>query len=172
MQEQLYFPLFVDLKGKKIVIIGGGAVAARRVRTLLLFGCEIIVIAPEIKQEMWALFQQYGYDFSSQNDTCSENSVVIIEKILIWKRRVYEDGDCSGAFLAVAATNCREVNKQIGQQCKMEDCFVSVADKKEESTFYFPAIATNGAVVVGITSSGTNHTFTAAIARQVRECIK
>ncbi|CVI72800.1 Precorrin-2 dehydrogenase [Clostridiales bacterium CHKCI001] len=150
MKEQLYFPIFVNLSEKKVIVVGGGAIAARRVRTLLLFGCEIIVIAPNLNDSMKLLF--------------GENPK------LIWKPRVYRQGDCDGAFLVVAATNCRQVNQEIGQECQRKGIFVSVADRKEESSFYFPAIAMNGPIVAGITSSGTNHKQAAQAAEEVRNC--
>ena len=151
MEVQRYFPIFVSLKQKKVVVIGGGTIAARRVKTLLLFGCEITVISPNVNDTMGGLF------FENPG--------------LIWKQRSYRQGDCKGAFLVVAATNCREVNREIGQECQRNGIFVSVADRKEESSFYFPAIATSGAMVVGITSSGTDHRQTAQAAQEIRNCL-
>ena len=43
-----YFPLFVNLEGRRVLVVGGGKIAARRIRTLLEFGCEITVVAPEV----------------------------------------------------------------------------------------------------------------------------
>lgn len=150
MKEQLYFPMFVNLNGKRAVVVGGGTIATRRIRTLLLFGCEIIVIAPVLNDSIKLLL--------------CENPK------LVWKERVYQQNDCDGAFLVVAATNCRDINREIGQECQRKGIFVSVADRKEESNFYFPAIAVNGAIVAGITSSGTNHKQAAQAAKEVRNC--
>ena len=151
MEVQRYFPIFGSLKQKKVVVIGGGTIAARRVETLLLFGCEITIISPNVNEIIKEMILKYP-DF-------------------IWEQRMYQQGDCAGAFLVVAATNCREVNWKVGQECRRNGIFVSVADRKEESSFYFPAIAANGAMVVGITSSGTDHRQTAQAAQEIRNCL-
>ena len=83
------FPLFLDLKGKKAVIVGGGKIALRRAGVLLSFGADVTIIAPEC-------------------EAVPEGSSFL--------QRPYESGDLTGAFLAVAATNCREVNFQVGQE--------------------------------------------------------
>ena len=139
------FPLFIDLKGKKAVVVGGGKIALRRVGVLLSFGADVTIIAPECEAV------PEGAAFLS---------------------RPYEEGDLAGAFLAVAATNCREVNFQVGQEAKKTGIFVSVADRKEESTFFFPAICAGGGLVSGIVSQGEEHKKTAAAARKIRTVLE
>ena len=139
------FPLFLDLKGKKAVIVGGGKIALRRAGVLLSFGADVTIIAPECEAapEGAAFFQ-----------------------------RPYEPGDLAGAFLAVAATNCREINFQVGQEAKATGILVSVADRKEESTFFFPAICTGSGLVAGVVSQGEEHKKTAAAARKIRTVLE
>ena len=139
------FPLFLDLKGKKAVIVGGGKIALRRAGVLLSFGADVTIIAPECEAapEGAAFFQ-----------------------------RPYEPGDLAGAFLAVAATNCREINFQVGQEAKATGILVSVADRKEESTFFFPAICTGSGLVAGVVSQGEEHKKTAVAARRVRAVLE
>lgn len=139
------FPLFIDLKGKKAVVVGGGKIAMRRVGVLLSFGADVTIIAPECESV------PEGADFLN---------------------RPYEEGDLAGAFLAVAATNCREVNFQVGQEAKKAGIFVSVADRKEESTFFFPAICAGSGLVSGIVSQGEEHKKTAAAARKIRTILE
>lgn len=139
------FPLFLDLNGKKAVIVGGGKIALRRAGVLLSFGADVTIIAPECEAapEGAAFFQ-----------------------------RPYEPGDLAGAFLAVAATNCREINFQVGQEAKATGILVSVADRKEESTFFFPAICTGSGLVAGVVSQGEEHKKTAAAARKIRTVLE
>lgn len=139
------FPLFIDLTGKKAVIIGGGKIALRRAGVLLSFGAEVTIIAPECEAvpQGAAFFQ-----------------------------RPYEPGDLAGAFLAVAATDRREVNFQVGQEAKAAGIFISVADRKEESTFFFPAICTGNGLVSGVVSRGEEHKKTAAAARKIRTVLE
>lgn len=137
-ETPLFFPLFVSLKGKKCLIVGGGSIAARRAGTLSQFQCEVQVIAPELSEEMKAL-QREG-------------------RVQVTLRR-YQEKDCIGAFLVVAATNDRNINQQVGREAKEMGAFVSVADAKEECTFFFPGIAMNEQekTVIGVTASGGNH---------------
>ncbi len=139
------FPLFIDLNGKKIVIVGGGTIALRRAQICLAFGAAVTIIAPE----------------------CSA-----VPEGAVFLKRMYQPGDLAGAFLAVAATNCREVNRQVGQEAKQAGIFVSVADQKEESSFFFPAICTGSGLVAGVVSQGSEHKKTAAAAEKIRTVLE
>lgn len=139
------FPLFVDLTGKKVVLVGGGTIASRRISTLRLFGCEIEVVAPELK--------------------CSAEG-------LIWKRREYCPGDLEGAYLAIAATDSRRVNHQVGLDAGELGIPVSVADCESECTFYFPAVCTGENLIAGVVSGGKDHHRTARAAKAIRRALE
>ncbi len=143
-QTPFRFPMFVDLSGKTVVIVGGGTIAARRIATLRLFGCRVRVIAPELKIDLG--------DFD-------------------WEPRPYRTGDLRGATLAIAATDSREVNRQVGLDAGALGIPVSVADCQEECTFFFPAICTGGEVIAGVVSQGKNHHATARAARALRRTL-
>ena len=95
--EKPYFPMFVDLSGRQVTVVGGGSVALRRSETLLYFGVDIKVIAPEIRSEFYRLD--------------SEGKVVLCN-------REYQEGDAKGADLVIAASNCREVNRRVYEECQ------------------------------------------------------
>lgn len=135
------FPMFIDLNEKKAVIVGGGKIALRRAEVLLSFGAQITLIAPEC-------------------EAVPEGATFL--------QRPYQNGDLTGAFLAVAATNCREVNHQVGQEAKQAGIFVSVADCRDESTFFFPAVCAGSTLIAGVVSQGAEHKKTAAAARKIR----
>lgn len=139
-----YFPLFVNLKGKRVVVIGAGVIAQRRIRTLVQFGCTIVVIAPQIDEKLKQMRR--------------------IEAL----ERVYEPGDCTGAALVCAATDNRTVNRLIAEECHAQNIPVSVADSREECSFYFPAVIIEDNVVVGVTASGENHTQVRKVAENIR----
>lgn len=145
--EQAYFPMFINLIDKRVIVVGGGVIATRRVQTLCSFGCNIEVIAPKISDALQTLVK---------------------EKKIVWHARNYKEKDVYGATIVVTATNQREVNQLVGMECVKLSIPVSVADSKEESTFYFPGIAREESVVVGITASGTNH----RVAKKVTDGIK
>lgn len=144
-QKTPKFPLFIDLTGQKVVLVGGGTIAARRISTLRLFGCEIVVIAPELK--------------------CSPEG-------LAWKQREYVPGDLEGACLAIAATDSREVNHQVGMEARELGIPVSVADCEGECTFYFPAICTGENLIAGVVSGGKDHHRTARAAKAIRRALE
>ena len=146
-----YFPIFISLSGKKAVVIGAGAIACRRVKSLLPFGAEITVIAPE---------------------ACGELDLLAKEGRIRLERRPYAPGDLSGAVIAVSAANDRAVNHGAFLEAKAAGIPISVADCKEESTFYFPGIAREGEVVAGVTASGSDHKLAKEAAAAVRECLR
>lgn len=147
----MYFPIFVQLKNKKIIIIGGGNIAFRRLNVLLDFECKIKVISDRLCDNMIELYNK---------------------NLFIYENRKYQFGDCEGAFLVIAATSDRNVNQNIAKECDNKHIFVSVADKKEESTFYFPAIAKKDNIVIGINSNGIDYKKTKNIAQDIRNILK
>ena len=139
------FPLFVDLYGRRCVIVGGGAIAARRAAVLGEFGAAVTVIAPEWKGGV---------------------------RNIDWVPRVYVPGDLAGAFLAVAATDDREVNRSVGEEARKLGIPVSVADRREECTFFFPAVCTGENLVAGVIGRGDDHARTARAARAIRSALE
>ncbi len=148
-----FFPLFVDISRFQIVFIGGGRIAERRIQTLQQFGAHMTVIAPELTDGLKTL-AEYGQ--------------------ICWIRRGYMEGDFADPRIgmAVVATNDREVNQRAAQEAKRETIPVSVADCKEESTFYFPGIARKGNIVAGVTSGGVDHKEAARVTRQIRQLLE
>ena len=144
-ERPLKFPLFLDLTGKKVVMVGGGTIAARRIGTLRLFGCEIVVISPSLKSKADGI---------------------------TWLPRAYTPGDLEGAFLAIAATDNRQVNHQVGEEANRLGIPVSVADCEGECTFYFPAICTGENLIAGVVSGGKDHHKTARAAKAIRRALE
>lgn len=123
------FPMFVDITGKSCLIVGGGKVALRKAKTLLDFGAEVTVLAPEICPELAQL------------------PVTVV-------KRTFQTADCAGHVLVVAATNKREINHQIALFCQKAVIPVNVIDSREESSFLFPAYRKEGDVVAAFSGSG------------------
>ena len=149
MADFLRFPLFVSLSGKTVTVIGAGKIASRRIKVLLEYGARIRVIAPQICEEIRAL----------------SGSLEIIE-------REYEGGDVSGSFMVIAATDSREVNQKAGADAKAEGINVSVADSREECSFYFPAVIRKGSISIGLVSDGSDHAAAARTAGELREYLQ
>lgn len=127
------FPLFVELKGKKCIVVGGGNVATRKIDTLLKFDADITVISPEASERI--------------NELDSKGKIKLI-------RKEYSMEDIEGAFMVIAATSDSCLNSKIWEDCVKKGAFVNVADNPEKCTFVFPSIVKRGNMVLGISTSG------------------
>lgn len=149
MREELYFPLFVDLTKKSIIVIGAGKIAARRVKSLLPFVGDMKVIAPEVSSEI------------TEMAAASEGALVI-------EQRPFESSDLDGADMVLAVTNDKELNTRIGALCKEKKILVNVSHEKELCDFYFPGVVQKDNVVIGITASGKDHSEARKVTEQIR----
>ncbi len=138
--NELRFPLFVSLQGKKAVVIGGGHIGGKRGEKLAHFGAQVTVIDPEF------------------------HPLLQLKQIT----RPYEKGDLEGAYLCVAATKHPDLNRQIAQDAKALGVLVNVVDDPSLCDFFFPAICQSEDMVVGLVSDGTKHHQTAKLAKQIR----
>jgi glutamyl-tRNA reductase len=144
-----WFPFFLKVSGKSVLVVGGGKIALRRVKSLLLFDCEVNIIAPAICPELEELAAEYPG----------------IIRIL---RRAYQAGDCASADIVTAATDAREVNSRIAAECKERGVLVSVADAQAESSFFFPALIVKDHIVAGVSSGGLDHKGASRAAEKIR----
>lgn len=139
--ETAYFPMFVDISTMKVLIVGGGKIAVRRVKTLLLFAKNITVVAPKICQEMEEL-------------VCSG--------AVYWIAKCYSPELLAEKDMVLAATDNHEVNRKMVQDCREREktesrkILVNTADDKTQCDFYFPSIVKTDEIVIGINSGGTN----------------
>ena len=149
MREELYFPLFVDLTKKSIIVIGAGKIAARRVKSLLPFVGDMKVIAPEVSSEITEM-------------AASSGGALVIEQ------RPFESSDLDGADMVLAVTNDKELNTRIGTLCNEKKILVNVSHEKELCDFYFPGVVQKDNVVIGITASGKDHSKARNVTEQIR----
>ncbi len=153
----MYFPLFLDMAGKKILFIGGGQVTERRLHALLSVEkeeekkAEITVVSPKAT----ALVEAYA-----------------LQERIFWKKKVFSPEDVDGADFVIAASDCRDVNEEAAMLCRKQGILFNDAGKKENCDFYFPGIAVKGDVTVGITVSGKDHRLTRKMTEAVRELLK
>lgn len=147
MKDKRYFPMFVDLSDKHVVVVGGGNVAARRVKTLLQFTRNVTVVAPKMNPDLLDMGKAGQIEM---------------------KIRPVKRTDFASAYMVVAATNDWKLNDEIYRVCKEEGIYVNVSSDREKCDFYFPGVFMQDEVVVGITASGLDHKK----ARRVREEIQ
>lgn len=142
------FPLFVDLRGKKCIVVGGGKVASRKVEILLKFEANLSVIAPEVNSLIKVLEDQ--------------------GKINVL-RKEYSGQDIDDAFLVVAATSSCEVNGSIFRDAKKRNIPVNTVDDPEKCTFIFPSVVKRGDLTIGISTSGAYPALSKKIRKIVEE---
>ena len=115
-----YFPILIDLEKKDILVVGGGKIAYRKIKTLLNYGAEIEVITPQIVEEnIQLLFEE--------------------KKINVTLRK-FEDSDIENRFLVVGATNNKELNNKIYELGDSKNILVNNITTKEDLNARFCAI--------------------------------
>jgi precorrin-2 dehydrogenase/sirohydrochlorin ferrochelatase len=139
-----YFPVFLDLKGKRCVVVGGGRVGERKVRILLEAGARVKVVGPGLTSSLLRLKEKGRIDYLS---------------------RPYRRGDLTGAFLAIAATDDRRANERIFRQAMDKRILVNVVDDPDHSSFIVPSIVKKQDLLVAISTSGRSP----AMARMLRQ---
>lgn len=135
------FPLFVDLTGRKAVVIGGGTVGLRRARLLRRFGAAVVVISPALADDAGELH---------------------------WLQRAYRPGDLEGAYLAVAASDCPEVNAAAEREARTLGVLFNRSDCPSGCDFFFPAICEGEGLTAGLVGDGSDHRRVAQAAQAVR----
>lgn len=146
-----YFPLFINIKEKDILVFGGGNIATRRIKAMLPYGACIRIIAPEISEELQQLAEQNGN--------------------LILDYRKYKLSELQKPDFVLAATNDEKVNQTIFRECRHKGILVNVASNRELCDFYFPGVVQQGDITVGITANGKNHKKAAEVTEQIRKIL-
>ena len=142
-----YYPVYLNLKGRRCVIVGGGTVAEGKIARLLDSGADIRVVSPDAT----AGIRQFTDDGAVQ-----------------WEQRRYQEGDLDGAFIAIAATNVREVNRQIFEEAELKGVMLNAVDDPPNCSFIAPSIVQRGPVTLAISTSGVSP----ALARKLRESLQ
>ena len=142
-----YFPLFTDLSGKSVLVVGGGIVALRKVEKLLPFTPILTVVAPDICAELRRL---------PALDLCE---------------RAFRPGDEANRSLVIAATNDRALNREISLLCREKQIPVNVVDDPELCTFLFPALIQRGSLTIGISTGGSSPTAAIGLKEQIQQLL-
>jgi uroporphyrin-III C-methyltransferase/precorrin-2 dehydrogenase/sirohydrochlorin ferrochelatase len=140
----IYFPVFFDLEAQKVLIVGGGEVALRKLALLERAGAAITVVAPELAPEIMAR--------------------VSAGKIRA-EAREFAPEDLEGARLVIVATHRRAVNRWIASLSEARGIPVNVVDDREASRFIVPALIDRDPVLVAVSTGGTSP----VLARRLRE---
>jgi len=146
----MFYPVYLNLKGRRVVVVGGGEVAERKVESLLPCEASVVVISPNVTSWLSALFDQ---------------------KRIEWRARPYMKGDCGRAALVFSATDDAEVNRAVYAEATALGIFVNTADQPELCSFIMPAVVRRGDIGIAISTSGTSPALAARLRRKISRVI-
>lgn len=142
-----YFPFFIELSGRDGLVVGGGAVAVRKIRTLLPFGPRLTAAAEEFSPELREI------------------------PGLTLRQGPFDPALLAGRFFVVAATDDRDLNRRIADLCREDGILVNAVDDREACGFLFPALLRRGSLTMGVSTGGASPTGAAWVRDRAAEVV-
>ena len=140
-----FYPVYLDIRGKRCVIVGGGKVAYRKACSLQDAGADVIVISPDVCSDMER-----------------RNGLTVIKKN-------YEDVFIDNSFLVIAATDNQEVNKKVAIDAAKRNILVNVVDCPEQCSFTVPSTINRGDLCISISTGGASPALAKNIRRKLED---
>jgi precorrin-2 dehydrogenase/sirohydrochlorin ferrochelatase len=139
-----YYPIYLDIEDRPVLIIGGGNVCARKAETMMKYGARVTIVSPEYTDEIetWAANHQ-----------------------LSLRRKTYEEADLQGASIVIASTDDPCINARIARDCRRRRIPVNVVDVTHLCEFIVPAIVERGSIQIAVSTGGKSP----ALARTLKE---
>ncbi len=144
-EPESYYPLFVNLRGKKVVVVGGGKVAERKILSLLKARADVTVISPKITKKI-------------ENERCKGNLKLI--------SRQYRKGDLDNAFLVIVATDCPVTNEKVSKDAP---CLLNVVDTPGLCNFIVPSTVNRGPLTIAVSTGGVSPALSRSIRRELEK---
>jgi len=138
-----YYPIFLNISGKRCVVVGGGQVSLRKVKALLEHRASVEVISPDACPEL--------------NKLAEDGEISVLP-------RSYRAGDLEDAFIVIAATSDRDTNLEVAQEAQRKAVLVNVVDDQENSDFIAPSYVRRGDITIAVSTAGRSP----ALARKIR----
>jgi precorrin-2 dehydrogenase/sirohydrochlorin ferrochelatase len=138
-----YYPIQLDIRGRRCLVVGGGGVGTRKVDTLLSCGARVTVVSPEVTDGLRRL--------------------AFCGVITLWER-TYTSTDLEGTFLVIGATDDEDLNRRISADAGKLNILCNIADRPEKCNFILPAIVQRGDLVLTVSTSGRSP----ALAKKLR----
>ena len=139
-----YYPIYLDIEERPVLIIGGGNVCARKAETMRKYGAKVTIVSPEFTEEIeqWAA-----------------------GGLVTLRRKAYEEADLDGAAIVIASTDDQCVNGRIARDCRRRRIPVNVVDVTHLCEFIVPAIVEQGSIQIAVSTGGKSP----ALARTLKE---
>lgn len=139
-----YYPIYLDIREKRCVVIGGGEVAARKILRLLECGAVVSVVSNKLATTIADLVEQGQIIHLDDN---------------------YDQRYLAGAFLVIGATDQEEVNDRVAADCRARGVMVNIVDDPGRCDFILPSIVNRGSLSIAVSTDGKSP----ALARKLRE---
>lgn len=139
-----YYPIYLDIENKPVLIVGGGTVALRKVETLLEYGALVKVVSPQIIPELQDMVSKQKCE---------------------WIPREYAGEDIKDSLLVFSCTEKEEVNAQVARDAKAINVSINVVDDPDKCSFIVPSIMTRGDLTIAVSTGGSSP----IVARQIRQ---
>jgi precorrin-2 dehydrogenase / sirohydrochlorin ferrochelatase len=145
-----YYPIYLDLKGRDVLVVGGGAIAEGKAMQLVEAGARVTVVSPELTDALRA-----AADSGKITHLCGS----------------FAEGDLNGAFMVISATDDRRVNEKVAKDAKERGLLCNVVDQPDLCDFITPALVTRGALQISVSTGGGSPTLTQRVKREVAALI-
>jgi precorrin-2 dehydrogenase / sirohydrochlorin ferrochelatase len=141
-----YYPIYLDLKGRDVLVVGGGAVAEGKALQLLEAGARVTVVSPQLTEALRAAADR---------------------REIIHLDGSFAEGDLNGAFLAIGATDDRKVNEKVARAARERGTLCNVVDQPDLCDFITPALVTRGELQISVSTGGGSPTLTQRVKREI-----
>ncbi|HLE41947.1 MAG TPA: bifunctional precorrin-2 dehydrogenase/sirohydrochlorin ferrochelatase [Nitrospirota bacterium] len=143
-----YYPVYLDVRERPCVVIGGGRVAERKALSLLEAGADVTVVSPSLTPKL--------------SELSGSGKIRHLQKL-------FEEKDLSGAFVVIAASGSPEVNSAVGRLCRKKNILVNVAAPPEESCFIVPSVVERGDLVIAVSTGGASPSLSRKVRQELEE---
>ena len=151
----MWFPLFINLENKKVLVIGGGKVAAKKIEKILEYGADITVVTENVMEEKLVKLE----NVKIENNQKIENDKAKIEKLV------------KGYFLVIAATDNEELNENIANVCDSNGMLINNVSSKIKMNAMFGGIVKNSEFQIAISTSGKNCKRSRAMKSEIQKVL-
>jgi len=145
-----FYPVFLDLRGRRAVVIGGGAVAEQKVHGLVGAGAHVTVVSTDVTPALGALARRNAIEH---------------------KRRPYRRGDIKGAWLAIAATDDRGTNGAVWAEAEQLGVPLNAVDDLEHCSFIAPAVHRKGDITVAVSTAGKSPALAVRLRQRIARLV-
>ncbi len=142
-----YYPVHLDIQNRKVLVVGGGSVGTRKVKTLLDCGARVTVVSPEVSRQL--------------RELAASGDIILAE-------RSYQSEDLTGVFVVIVATDDETLNQQISSDADRLNTLCNIADRPEVCNFILPSIVQRDDLVITISTSGQSP----ALAKKLRKTLE